>query len=169
MALKPCKECGSEVSTKAFRCPSCGTSNPTLDKEKMRQNLLVTLVGLFALIGIPFLMNLDNSNSKPAIKVEQPSSAEAQDALEHIKGLNWVKDVIYQDFATVQWQIGILDDGRNTTWAAQSICDMLSLRGLISQNTNVRVVDIKKVSRGEDFRKASLGRVNCVTGEQTFP
>jgi len=169
MALKPCKECGAEVSTKAFRCPSCGTSNPTLDKEKMRQNLLATLIGLFALIGIPFLMNLDTSNNKPAVKARQISSAEAQDALSYIKSLNWVKDAVYQDFAAVQWQVGILDDGRNPAWAAQSICDMLNLRGLVSSNTNVRIVDIKKVSQGQTFRKASLGRINCNTGEQNHP
>ena len=31
MALKPCKECGKEISTDARRCPSCGVSNPTTD------------------------------------------------------------------------------------------------------------------------------------------
>lgn len=29
MALKPCKECGQEVSTQAKTCPNCGTPNPT--------------------------------------------------------------------------------------------------------------------------------------------
>ena len=113
--------------------------------------------------------NDNSSNTLPAPQASAPSSAEAQEALEYIKGLDWVKDAIYQDFAAVQWQIGILDDGRNPTAAAQSICDMLSLRGLVSENTNVRIVDIKKVSQGQNFQKASLGRVNCGTGEQSYP
>lgn len=29
MALKPCRECGREVSTNAKECPNCGTPNPT--------------------------------------------------------------------------------------------------------------------------------------------
>ncbi len=169
MALKPCNECKTEVSTKALRCPACGTSNPTLDKEKMRHILLVTLVGLFALIGIPFLMNLDSPSSKPTIKIEQPSSADAQKTLDYIKGLNWVKDATYQDYASIQWHIGILDNGRQPFATALAICDMLDLRNLVNKTTRVRIVDIQKVSRGETFRKSSLGHVNCVTREQSYP
>ena len=169
MALKSCKECNTKVSTKAFRCPACGTSNPTLDKEKMRQNLLATLIGIFALIGIPFLMNLDGSNDKPTIKIEQPSNVEAQNALDYFKGLDWVKDATYQDYATIQWHIGILDDGRHPHGTAQAICEMLSLRDLVNDTTRVRVVDIEKVSRGETFRKASLGRLHCDSGETSYP
>tara|TARA_Y100000310_G_C20239983_1_gene604180 strand:- start:82 stop:453 length:372 start_codon:yes stop_codon:yes gene_type:complete len=29
MALKPCRECGTEVSTEAETCPSCGVKTPT--------------------------------------------------------------------------------------------------------------------------------------------
>lgn len=29
MALKPCRECGQEVSTEAKKCPHCGVSDPT--------------------------------------------------------------------------------------------------------------------------------------------
>lgn len=29
MALKPCRECGHDVSTKAKACPSCGVDHPT--------------------------------------------------------------------------------------------------------------------------------------------
>ena len=29
MALKPCRECGKEVSTKAKTCPQCGVPHPT--------------------------------------------------------------------------------------------------------------------------------------------
>lgn len=29
MALKPCRECGHNVSTEAAACPNCGVSNPS--------------------------------------------------------------------------------------------------------------------------------------------
>ena len=29
MALKPCRECGGDVSTEAHTCPRCGVPNPT--------------------------------------------------------------------------------------------------------------------------------------------
>lgn len=29
MSLKPCRECGKEVSTNAFSCPACGAPRPT--------------------------------------------------------------------------------------------------------------------------------------------
>ena len=34
MALKKCKECGNEVSTKAKKCPSCGVNNPTVTAKE---------------------------------------------------------------------------------------------------------------------------------------
>ncbi|HET8624739.1 MAG TPA: hypothetical protein VFM14_14340 [Gemmatimonadales bacterium] len=44
MALKPCTDCGREVSTLAERCPNCGLKNPTrLRGEDDRGNLLVDL------------------------------------------------------------------------------------------------------------------------------
>lgn len=33
MALKPCRECGQEVSTQAGTCPKCGSPNPTVSKS----------------------------------------------------------------------------------------------------------------------------------------
>lgn len=37
MALKPCRECGKEVSTEATTCPHCGVSQPT--KSAASRNL----------------------------------------------------------------------------------------------------------------------------------
>lgn len=31
MALKPCRECGRQVSTEALSCPQCGVPNPTVE------------------------------------------------------------------------------------------------------------------------------------------
>ena len=35
MALKRCKECGSEVSGQAFSCPNCGVPTPALDEDQV--------------------------------------------------------------------------------------------------------------------------------------
>ncbi|MEN6475661.1 MAG: zinc-ribbon domain-containing protein [Syntrophaceae bacterium] len=45
MALKKCKECGNEVSTKADKCPHCGA--------KVKGNIgCLGLIGIFILIGM---------------------------------------------------------------------------------------------------------------------
>ncbi len=54
MALKPCKECGQQVSTKAKACPHCGTPNPTAGIMQTRLGcghlLLILLVGFVAMV-----------------------------------------------------------------------------------------------------------------------
>jgi hypothetical protein len=45
MALKPCKECGREISTEARTCPHCGKKNPTGQKTSLvAMGCLVLLV-----------------------------------------------------------------------------------------------------------------------------
>jgi hypothetical protein len=41
MALKPCHECGAQVSTQAETCPGCGIRNPTLTVEPTFQHVRV--------------------------------------------------------------------------------------------------------------------------------
>ena len=36
MALKPCRECGAQVSTAAGVCPHCGVGSPTVTKSQIR-------------------------------------------------------------------------------------------------------------------------------------
>lgn len=52
--LKPCRECGGEVSTEADECPHCGTKNPT--KEAQRRTTAAVIIGL--LIAAPFFYYL---------------------------------------------------------------------------------------------------------------
>ncbi|MEA1911771.1 MAG: DUF4352 domain-containing protein [Spirochaetota bacterium] len=44
MALKKCKECGAEISSKAKVCPSCGAKNKT--RSKLGVFLAVILIGI---------------------------------------------------------------------------------------------------------------------------
>jgi len=48
MALKPCRECGGQVSTTANTCPHCGVKNPA--KSSVSPGCLITLV-IAAIIG----------------------------------------------------------------------------------------------------------------------
>lgn len=49
MALTKCKECNSEVSSMAGKCPSCGIKNPGLSKEQAKRYKILFAVGFLAL------------------------------------------------------------------------------------------------------------------------
>ncbi|MBD3671914.1 MAG: zinc ribbon domain-containing protein [Planctomycetaceae bacterium] len=49
MALKPCRECGVEVSTSAKKCEYCGATNPTMMPRDY-------LIGCGVLLGLTLLM-----------------------------------------------------------------------------------------------------------------
>ncbi len=74
MALKKCKECGNEVSTKAEACPSCGA--PVKAKEMgCFSSLLVIIVVLFIIASLN-TGNVENENTtikKPAKKIAPPA------------------------------------------------------------------------------------------------
>lgn len=52
MALKPCKECKTEVSTSAKTCPHCGVKNPTVTKLQGCLGIFFVMVILGAIISI---------------------------------------------------------------------------------------------------------------------
>jgi hypothetical protein len=72
-----------------------------------------------------------------------------------------VKDVLYDPNLVVQWQVGVLTDGSSRVGYAQYICELLKEGKVLESDTQVRVVDIVRVSSGTGFREASLGRVDC--------
>lgn len=52
MALKKCKECGADVSSRARTCPHCGVTNPTTTGKDMLIGGVAIIVGLVVLIAI---------------------------------------------------------------------------------------------------------------------
>ena len=58
MALKKCKECGKEVSTKAKECPSCGA--PVKSSSSIGCLTIIAVIFLIGIIG--FLFNNDKSD-----------------------------------------------------------------------------------------------------------
>jgi hypothetical protein len=75
MALKNCKECGKEVSTKAKECPSCGAP---VNSSIMTTNIgcFTTIVIIFAIIMIWSLFNNDTSDKATKTQPAAPKTQE---------------------------------------------------------------------------------------------
>jgi ribosomal protein L40E len=56
MALQPCRECGTEVSTEAEKCPQCGTPRPTADLKKEKATQTKGALGCLAMFALFFVM-----------------------------------------------------------------------------------------------------------------
>lgn len=56
MALEPCRECGTEVSTEAETCPNCGTPNPTAKPQDKADKKKRVGIGCLVLAGLLVLM-----------------------------------------------------------------------------------------------------------------
>ena len=69
MALKPCRECKSEVSSKAKTCPQCGISNPAKSGAPLVWVLMLLAVILFIVLS----PKNDGSNRKVISPEEQAS------------------------------------------------------------------------------------------------
>ena len=97
MALKNCKECGNQISTKAKKCPNCGAKAP-----KRTSILIWALVGV---IGYVFYMVGQGKLEAPAPRVAQPLSAEQQAEIqkeaEHRAKASFERDLIYNAKKTV--------------------------------------------------------------------
>lgn len=59
MALKKCKECGNEISTKADKCPNCGAP-----VKKGHKGLAFFIIAIFAIIIIGQLSDFSKERSK---------------------------------------------------------------------------------------------------------
>lgn len=165
MAQKPCKQCGKDVSTFALKCPSCEVGSPTTTwKDRLIfAGSVILVIWIISTNGPKGDLNYNS----PA---EQQTQAVAMQALERIKGLDWVQDATYVDFGTVKWEVAILNNGRNPIASASSLCSILyQYDGLVDNNTYVRMVDIKKVIKGQTFTEASMGKVHCSTHETSHP
>ena len=66
MGLKPCKECGADVSTSAKSCPHCGVKDPARAKQHgCGTGCLFLLAALVVLVVIASLMDSGTSYTPP--------------------------------------------------------------------------------------------------------
>lgn len=71
-------------------------------------------------------------------------------------------DLIHDSPAGVEWQIGVHPDGTSRIGFAGYVCQKLRAAGLMSETTDVRIVDIDYLrSHPGSFRTASLGHIRC--------
>lgn len=76
MSLKPCKECGKEISTEAKACPSCGASPPK------KTSIVTWAIVLFVVVMITKSILGGQSDATPEVTaiVKTPQKIEAEAA-----------------------------------------------------------------------------------------
>lgn len=109
------------------------------------------------------------SGDRAAAAPDRPTPEAVEKAKAALRAEPKIKDVAYNPDFAVQWHVGVLTDGTPRYGYAGYLCQVLGEHGVVTPRTEVRVVDIARIARGEDFRAASLGRVNCSTGRQSSP
>jgi hypothetical protein len=167
MTIVKCNECGHQVAKNAFSCPNCGAHDPLKSGEKFLKVFFIS-IGLVFIALVAFLSVA--SEKEPQFAASPPPPNESvMAAKQEMKKEEKIIDLYYDPNANIQWHVGVIDDGTKRYGFASYLCEILHEHNLVSQTTFVRIVDISKVNRGEDFRKASLGKVNCATYEQDYP
>ncbi len=75
MAMKPCKECGQEISSGAKNCPSCGKDQ----RNWFAQHKIIT--GLLVIIALGVIGSLggDDSANTPSTTVNKPTASQPQE------------------------------------------------------------------------------------------
>ena len=133
-------------------------------------------IGTSAALVIGVLLLPDVAQHSKTMTAEAPAAAPAEPARRRfdpaavaaakasIAAEPKVKDLLYDPIATVQWHVGVLNDGSPRFGYAEYLCTLAREHGAADDNTWLRVVDISKVARGVDFRSASLGTIRCGDG-----
>lgn len=117
---------------------------------------------------LPDASNPASSADGSAVAAE-PIDPSAAAAMAAIRAEPKVRDLVYEPTGAVEWQVGVVDDGTPRHGFAEYLCIVIREAGAMTERTSVRVVDISAVSKGESFRAASLGRVECSTGAIVDP
>lgn len=137
----------------------------------MRKIVLISLVAVVCLTAI-WTMNNSHEASAPEqaqSTVASPAPQAVESAKAALRDEPKIKDFTYDPNAAVQWQIGVIDDGTSRVGYANYICELLAEHGVSNDRTQVRIVDIVKVSAGKNFRSASLGHVACADRRVIVP
>jgi hypothetical protein len=81
-----------------------------------------------------------------------------------------VIDFVYDPSATVRWTIGVNDNGSPRYGYAEYLCGRMTDFNLPTDGAKVRIVDYRKfMEPGGNGREASLGSVDCKSGERSMP
>ena len=96
MALKPCRECGTEVSTEAKKCPHCGVKNPTRVSGRQEVNKGAYLLVGFLLFVVWMVISSggDTSSSSTARSAGASASFEEKLAVIDAGGYDGVSQTV---------------------------------------------------------------------------
>lgn len=114
MAMKPCRECGKDVSTKAGKCPHCGVSDPA--KSPWNRKIGGGGLLLIILIVLYFVAQAGDGNSRSATiarTARQPTTPAVDTTLSHASIRRQMRD----DLTEAQFKAlarGI--EGRRIRW-----------------------------------------------------
>lgn len=149
MAMIKCRECKTEISSKAKTCPSCGAPN------KKRAGIVTYT--MLAAIGVIIFMTatMDEPDAPPVDSAVASARSAAlahfkSDAEPKVKDAAWKSDTLFSG--------GVLDDGTPRDGFAQYVCAELNSRGI--RGVNVEVVDIVSVAAAKGFKKLGSARCN---------
>ena len=78
MAMTNCKECGSEISTKAEACPKCGAKVPRTSVASQGCLMIVALIAILAVIGGIFGGGSSSSGTSPTMSTPAAGSPTAR-------------------------------------------------------------------------------------------
>lgn len=126
------------------------------------------VLAILALVVLSFFMGSKSedfsNNTKVAYETQKEQNTPPENILNGIgrlKNIKWIKDVHYEASDIVKWNVVIINDGRNISWAASSICSMLKQHDAVSNKENIRIVDIEKVANGVFYKNAEIAIKPC--------
>lgn len=114
MALKKCRECGKEVSTKASKCPNCGVYKPVQNNLflKLFAGFLVAFIFIIWLAPEPrkadrFSTVSLNVRSGPGADYEAISVLEPEEQVFVLRdSLGWIEIQSFKDTTNIGWVSG---------------------------------------------------------------
>jgi hypothetical protein len=159
LALKPCRECGKEVSTEAKSCPHCGVTSP------VRKSQIVVLGCLASLLLVGYcVVNLVNTTTS---SVSTSARTASQSQPEPLQAGNWkwergefgnlyivgtVKNQSSKQYSYVQVQFNLYDAAGAQVGSAMANVNNLEsfgtwrYRAIVMDDEHVRSARLKGVS-----------------------
>lgn len=145
MALKKCKECGTEISKKAKTCPNCGAPNGP------KQFSIGKLIILIAGAGLIYSMWSAGTNSSGSSQY-QATAAQKQisdyflsDKEPKVKDAHWT--------SKNNLKLGMINDGSTQNGFAQYACELL--RGT---QVTIDIIDVVKLSQHGEWTTLGSAR-----------
>ena len=156
MALTKCKECGTEISTKAEQCPKCGAKGKK--KTSLFAWICAVVFGLW-MIGFIFQrMNATSGASASASASSSSSAPSAETALQNVKlDFSWKKagfdSIMKADFTVTN----------NNAFAIKDIeitCTHSANSGTVIDRNNRTIYEIVKANGKRKFPDFDMGFIH---------